>query len=67
VGDDKSLPQTTHLTAFSLTRVPQVGQILVEEVDFSGLIIVGFSPIEKIIPAFENQALCRAVHDKIKI
>jgi hypothetical protein len=37
--EDKFVPQTTHLTAFSLTRVPQVGQIFVDDVDFSGLML----------------------------
>jgi hypothetical protein len=37
---DKLVPQTTHFIAFSLTRVPQVGQIFVDVVDFSGLMVV---------------------------
>ena len=37
---DRFVPQTTHLIAFSLTLVPQVGQIFVEEVGFSGLMFV---------------------------
>lgn len=37
---ERLVPHTTHLIAFSLTRVPQVGQIFVEGVDFSGLMFV---------------------------
>lgn len=33
-----SVPQTTHLTAFSLTRVPHVGQIFDVDADLSGVI-----------------------------
>jgi hypothetical protein len=35
----KSVPQTTHLAAFSLTRVPQVGHIFVELLSLSGVIV----------------------------
>jgi hypothetical protein len=48
----RSVPQTTHLVAFSLNRVPQVGQIFVD--DLSGLIVSVLSPGERIIPVFEN-------------
>lgn len=34
----KLVPQTTHFVAFPLTRVPQVGQVFVVVIDFSGLI-----------------------------
>jgi hypothetical protein len=39
VGTEKFRPQTRQRVAFSLNRVPQVGQTFVFEVVFSGLII----------------------------
>ena len=45
VGTEKLRPQTRQRVAFSLNRVPQVGQTLVFEFVFSGLII-GFYSLE---------------------